>query len=548
MTDNKSANSKNANNKNNEYVPSYIDEIIEEETSQRKKRLPGMSISTRLFLYIMTMVLIFIATIIFVDTRLLNVAHIFSTAWQLWELGDEVNALYQTDGDFLQGLSDLENKYSISLEIYDANDHLVYSSDSNPDHYGEDTDQSLIRHYELIASSDIGVNRHFEIQRDLASSFQMEYIVYVSTLENNYTVKAYKMKSPVDEGVQMAIQTVAFTAIGIIFISAIIIRLFSVRFTNPLKEISAVTQKMAQLDFSKRCPPSRTKEIAVLSNSVNVMSESLQATLEDLREKNKKLQDDYEKEKTLEHLRFDFITGASHELKTPIAIIQGYAEGLTYFVDSDPETAKQYAETIVGETKRMNDLVLRLLEIIRYDSGDYIINRAVFDVHDLVQEWFTREENILAEKQIRYMNTIPQGLMGSGDAMLLGVAVSNYLSNGVSHIGGERLLKTWCTDTGTAYRISVFNTGDPIADKDIDKIWSSFYRADKSMSRKEGRFGLGLAAVSSIQHLHGQAFGVENMEGGVRFWFDIEKASEEEIEQAKKNYGIKAVGGTYCGS
>ncbi len=523
-----------ANGKKNEYVPSYIDDILEEESSRRKKRRLGMSISTRLFLYIMTMVLIFIATIILVDTRLLNVANIFSTAWQLWELGDEVNALYESDGDFLRGLSDLENKYSISLEIYNPEERLVYSSDSEPDHYGEDTDQSLIRHYEMIASSDIGVNRHFEIQRDLRSSFQMEYIVYVSTLENNYIVKAYKMKTPMDEGVQMAIQTVAFTAIGIIFISAIIIRLFSVKFTKPLTEISAVTQKMARLDFSKRCPPSNTREIALLSDSVNVMSDSLQAALCDLREKNKKLQDDYEKEKTLEHLRFDFITGASHELKTPIAIIQGYAEGLTCFVDSDPETAKQYAETIVGETKRMNDLVLRLLEIIRYDSGDYIINRAVFDVRDLVQEWFTREENILAEKNIRYENNIPRGLAGSGDAMLLGVTASNYLSNGVAHIGGERLLKAWCDDVGSAYRISIFNTGEPIADRDIDKIWSSFYRADKSMSRKEGRFGLGLAAVSSIQRLHGQAFGVENMDGGVRFWFDVEKAAEEEIEQAKK--------------
>ncbi len=515
-------------------VPQYIDDIIEEKSSRRDKRRHSMSISTRLFLYIMAMVLIFIATIVFVDTRLLNAVQIFSTAWQLWDLGSEVNMLYADGQDLLNGLSEIENKYSIAIEIYDTQGALLYSSDAPDGVYGAaDTDQNLIRHYEMIASSDIGINRHFEIQQDLNSSFQMEYIVYISTLENEYVMNAYKMKSPADEGAQIAIQTVAFTAIGIIFIASIIIRIFSVKFTRPLKEISVVTQKMASLDFSQSCPPSNTREIDRLSDSINVMSESLHAVLQDLQQKNKKLMDDYEKEKTLEHLRFDFITGASHELKTPIAIIQGYAEGLELFVESDPQTAKQYAKIIVGETRRMNDLVLRLLEIIRYDSGDYIINSEDFDIHDLVQDWFTREENILAEKGIQYQNDIPKNLTGRGDVMLLSAVINNYLSNGVSHIGGDRWLRVWCEEQPAAYRISVFNTGAPIADKDIDKIWSSFYRADKSMSRKEGRFGLGLAAVSSIQRLHGREFGVENRKDGVRFWFDIEKVTSGEKDPVR---------------
>ena len=73
------------------------------------------------------------------------------------------------------------------------------------------------------------------------------------------------------------------------------------------------------------------------------------------------------------------------------------------------------------------------------------------------------------------------------------------------------------------YRISIFNTGEQIASKDIDQIWNSFYRADKAMSRAQGRFGLGLAIVAAIQKLHEQEYGGINHDDGVEFWFDVKK-------------------------
>lgn len=499
----------------------------------KKKRRPKISISTQLFLSVLGIVLSFILTIILVDTRLMNGIYMFTTAWQLWDLSDNISDLYRQDAEpenidnndiLIKGLEKAEKKYSISIEILNSEDQLLYTSDSKQKIYGLATDQKLKRQYDVNVSGDIGINKHFEIQRDRDASYRMEYIVFIAQLENGLTAKAYKMKTPMDEGLQIAIQIIVYTSLALIFIAVIMIRIFSIKFTKPLKDISAITHSIANLDFSKRCKESTSREISQLADNINEMSDSLSASLEDLKQKNKKLQDDYEKEKTLEQLRYEFITGVSHELKTPIAIIQGYAEGMQLFIDTDPESAKQYANIIISETGKMHDLVIKLLEIIKYDSGGYIINKEKFSINELIQDWFTREGNLLSEENITYENTIDISYYGEGDVLLLSSVVNNYLSNAVAHIDGERRLEAACEDLGGVYRISIFNTGKNIALKDIDKIWDSFYRADKSMSRAQGRFGLGLAIVASIQRLHKMGYGVQNENDGVRFWFDIEKA------------------------
>ncbi len=113
--------------------------------------------------------------------------------------------------------------------------------------------------------------------------------------------------------------------------------------------------------------------------------------------------------------------------------------------------------------------------------------------------------------------------VGFSDKMMILDVVNNYFSNACSHICGRKKLIISCKDVGFAYRVTVFNSGKQIAQDDIDKIWQSFYRADKAHSRVEGRFGLGLSIVSSVQHILGQKYGVNNKQNGVDFWFDIEK-------------------------
>lgn len=500
------------------------------------KKTPRFSISTWLFLSIMGLISFFVISILVVDTYLINFVYLFSTAWRMWNFGDEVNQVLESTETYLPDeLAVIEKKYQVSLELFNKNGRLIYYSDSSSHVYGKDLDPNLANQFQVISSGDIGEKRHLEIQKDLDSDLGMEYIVFIAETEDGISIKAYKMKTPMDEGVQTVVQIIIYLSAALFLLALFSARSFSRRFTRSLKEISATAHNMATLDFSKRCPHAKTREVDLLSDSLNDMSEALNMTIEDLTQKNKKLQEDYEKEKTLENLRGDFITGVSHELKTPIAIIQGYAEGLEMFVDSDVDTAKQYASIIRSETDRMNGLVMKLLEIIKYDSGDYQISQDILPLYEMVQNWFDRNQNLLTEKKISCYNRVQENYVGRGDTVLINSVINNYLSNAVSHIDGEKKLIVAAEDLGDLYRVSVFNTGKNIADKDIDKIWNSFYRADKSLSRAEGRFGLGLTIVSSIQKLHDKAYGVENMPNGVRFWFDVEKVNPQEMQKESES-------------
>ena len=157
--------------------------------------------------------------------------------------------------------------------------------------------------------------------------------------------------------------------------------------------------------------------------------------------------------------------------------------------------------------------------------------REDFELRPFVQEWFDRNESILAEKGVTAVNTVPPEVFGNGDKLILESVLNNYLSNALSHVENEMRIRVSCVSSDKSWRIKVFNTGKPIADKDIDKIWDSFYRADKSLSRSQGRFGLGLSIVAAIQELHGEDYGVENKENGVEFWFDIKKKEERDLNE-----------------
>ena len=318
---------------------------------------------------------------------------------------------------------------------------------------------------------------------------------------------------------------------SVIIIALLVISAYLKRFTRPVENMCEITDSIAKLDFSRTCPATGLAELNRLSESVNSLSTSLSASLDDLKEKNKKLEEDIENERTIDNLRQTFISGISHEMKTPIAIIQGYAEGAKMFYESgNAETAGQYCDIIVRESQRMNTMIMKLLEITKYSSGAYELDTADFAVAELVSDWFERNGTILKEKEITVENLIPAEYIGNGDRVILESVVNNYISNAVSHCEGDKKIIASAEDTGDFYRVYVFNTGAHIAEKDIDKIWTSFYRADKSLSRSQGRFGLGLAIVASIQNLHKAAYGAENVENGVRFYFDVKKAVEKQRE------------------
>ncbi len=502
----------------------------------KKKNLSGYknkrSLNQKLLNIITTVLVLIIAAIVIATYEGLDMVYLAYAAIDCFFASYEVEDAYLDDTqDFFIAMDNIEREHAITIEIYSPTGDFVYSSSfkgemSQPPYgkYPLVIPEIEKRNYEFIQDLGEFENNSFNLSRDTVSGKNTEYLVGSWVLESGSLIKIFKVKSTVDTNTIIAVLFISFVTVTIVCIAIFVFSVLIRRITTPLTEMSHITKNMSSLDFSKKCKPNDVAEIALLADSINEMSDSLETALVDLQQKNQKLQDDIEQEKTIDQLRQVFISGVSHELKTPIAIIQGYSEGLKLFLESDPEMAMKYCDTIINETERMNNLVMKLLDIIKYQSGEYKLFYERFSIHEIIGSWFERSGELLKEKGITLINDVSDDMVCFGDRFILSTVVNNYMSNAVSHVSGEMIIRASAKEISDGrYRISIFNTGTPIAAKDIDQIWNSFYRADKSMSRAQGRFGLGLAIVAAIQNLHEQEYGVINHENGVEFWFDVKK-------------------------
>ena len=450
---------------------------------------------------------------------------------RLWIAADGIERAYE-ENDLFAVLQDTEKQYDATIEITTADGKFVYSTQalihSLPADLSEaeEVDKDYAIDYATKYGEKTGSGKGFLVKEYEGNDYTVTFLDCYVYLPSGDCVDIYMQISQVSSTTRISIILSFVVAMMSMVFALSVIWVYIKRLTQPIDEMVDTTKKMSQLDFSEKCPDTSIIELNSLSSSINDMSSALDIALTDLKQKNERLQEDIENERTIDNLRQTFVSGISHELKTPIAIIQGYAEGAKmFYAAGNTETADSYCDTIMQESLRMNEMIVKLLEITKYSSGAYEPVREDFELHGFVQDWFDRNEALLSEKGISYKNHVPAGLYGNGDLFTLASVLNNYLSNAVAHTEYLKVISVSCDETGASYRLRVFNTGKLIAQRDIDKIWNSFYRADKSLSRAQGRFGLGLSIVAAIQDLHGEAYGVNNLLTGVEFWFDIKKAT-----------------------
>lgn len=473
------------------------------------------SIRTRMFLQVGAVVFAAVILILVLNNSLLPIIYEQKEKSEMLEVRNEIEELNFEFTDCSAQLNTLEKNHSFSID--------VYSESGIPLYFGTDDIFSSSGKITVSKHKEYSDGSFFEIQT--IQNENSQYIVYGAKLGNGTEIEIYGRKDAIDETADIAIAITTVTSVAAMFGALSVIYFYSSRFTKPLIKMSEVTEKMAEMDFSQKCRVDGNDEITVLSKSINHLSDSLNETLEDLNTKNARLEKDIEKEKTLEKIRKDFISNVSHELKTPISIIRGYSEGAGLMIESgECEQAKKYCDVIVGETEKMNSLVLQLLELSMYESGSVALKNERFDISSLIDAYAQANSIKFREKGIKFENTVEANTYVIGDEIKTEMIINNYISNAVSHCENEKQITVSSSDMGDVVRISVFNTGKTISDEDIDKIWISFYRADKSRSRSEGRFGLGLSIVSAVQKLYGLGYGVYNTCDGVVFWFDVKKA------------------------
>jgi signal transduction histidine kinase len=295
--------------------------------------------------------------------------------------------------------------------------------------------------------------------------------------------------------------------------------------TKPLIRINKTATKMANLDFTEKCEVSSEDEIGSLSASLNFLSDKLHSALSSLRQANAKLEEDILKERNLEKMRKEFVAAVSHELKTPISLIDGYAVGLKddIFEDKDKD---YYIDIIIDEARKMGHLVSDMLDLSQLESGVFKLKRENFDLVELIKATARKYENLAYEKAVDITLELFDSFTINGDYNKLEQVLTNFITNALRHVedSGHIAIRMQSKDKETL--IEVENTGSHIAFEELEKIWDKFYKVDKSRNRKLGGTGIGLSIVKNILTLHGFSFGASNIEHGVKFFFGIPKESK----------------------
>ena len=309
--------------------------------------------------------------------------------------------------------------------------------------------------------------------------------------------------------------------------------ILSKKVANPILELNEIAKAMSNLDFEKKYRVRDTEdEINDLGNSINIMSDKLEKTIKELKKHNLELERDIEKKSKINEMRSQFISDVSHELKTPIALIQGYAEGLVENVAHDEESRKNYAEIILDETNKMDKLVKQLLELSKLEYQAMQFNNYNFNIVELITETVRKSKFLLEEKgiEIKVLETNP--ILVYADEFYIEQVITNYLTNAIKYskeINGKTKIEIRTILKDKTVRINIFNTGDNIEEENLEKIWNRFFKTDISRKRENGGTGIGLSLVKAIMNNYKNDFGVINKPEGVEFYFELNLAKPENI-------------------
>ena len=350
----------------------------------------------------------------------------------------------------------------------------------------------------------------------------MDYLDMWGMLDNNNVFLIRLPMAGISDSIQISNMFYLYTGMIVVAISILAICFLSQRLTKPLEELTDISIRMSNLDFNAKYESGGEDEIGVLGQNFNKMSKELEQTISELKTANNELQKDIEKKERIDDMRKEFLSNVSHELKTPIALIQGYAEGLKECINDEAESRDFYCEVIIDEAAKMNNMVKKLLTLNQLEFGNDQISMECFDLTELVRGVVNSAQLLADQKDAQILFVQDTSVYVWGDEFKIEEVVTNYVSNAINHIDGERKIEIKMQRREGHIRLSVFNTGKPIPEEDIDKIWIKFYKVDKARTREYGGSGIGLSIVKAIMESMNQKFGVKNYENGVEFWFELE--------------------------
>ena len=479
------------------------------------------SIQFRLFtiLCVSTIAMVFI--IIFVNNLVLESFYIYNKINKAKNIYEFINNNYKNGLNIQdEDIHQIEIKENVDIYIEDENGKEVY--------IGRKDILNQIYKYKNNNNNQLKdiYNRDDVVIKRVDNQGIEKYMLLYAKLDNSYLIYIKISTSPIQESVRISNQTLIIIGFLTVIISACVSSLISKKFTHPIIQLNEITKKVSNLDFSEKYRiTDADDEINKLGKNINIMSDKLEKTISQLRQYNNELERDIEEKSKIDEMRRQFISDVSHELKTPIALIQGYAEGLLENVNSDEESRKFYAEVIRDESNKMDSMVKELLELMKLEYSERKFEDEEFDLRELINEEIRRQTVIIQEKKIDIEFDSKKEVKVKSSQKHTEQVINNFLTNAIKNCiekdGEKKITIRTEKRKNKKVRVYVYNTGNKIPKELMKKIWDRFYKVDSSRNRKVEGTGIGLSLVKAIMNNYGNEYGVNNYDNGVEFYCDI---------------------------
>lgn len=366
------------------------------------------------------------------------------------------------------------------------------------------------------------VTEAYQIAQSRDKWNKTEYIEMWGNFSNG---DPFLLRSPIEsirKSAEISNRFLVYVGCMMVAVCIVLVWYFSKRLTGPIQELAVLSERMADLDFDVKYTSGGSDEIGELGANFNRMSEKLESTISELKRANNSLQKDIERKEKLVQMRSEFMGNVSHELKTPIALIQGYAEGLKEGVNDDPESRDFYCDVIMDEAAKMNQMVKNLMALNQLEFGDEEIEFERFNLTELINGVIQSMEIVAQQKGAKMIFRQQEPVYVWADEFKTEQVVRNYISNAYHHLDGDKVVEVKIIQEAGKARVTVFNTGTPIPEEAVPHIWDKFYKVDKAHTREYGGNGIGLSIVKAVMESFHQKYGVRNYDNGVEFWFEID--------------------------
>ncbi len=435
-----------------------------------------------------------------------------------------------TSEEFDEEIYHICERYSIEMIVLDADSKTLKTSSNNSELLAKVLWDNMISSATGSASQlsdrtiiDYGDDYTLQITVDKGTGRQ--YLEMWGIVGNGNLVLVRTTMESIRDNVSISNTFMVYVALIAIVVGSVLILYICKKVTDPIKRLYYISEDMKKLNFEAKYVPENEyrNEIDVLGQNMNELSETLEYNIKELKNANIALKRDIARKEEIDTMRKEFLSNVSHELKTPIALIQGYAEGLKEGINDDEESRNFYCEVIMDEASKMNIMVKKLLTLNQLEFGNDSANMERFDIVDMVTNYLKSASMLARQKEVTVKFDDYPPIFVWGDEFKIEEVLQNYYSNAINHISGEKVIEVKIATTEDNHvRVSVFNTGEPIPEDSIDHIWEKFYKVDKARTREYGGSGVGLSIVKAIMEGMHQKYGVINYDNGVEFYFELE--------------------------